>query len=76
MKPKAYDIFEAQKPGVVLKPRDLILYPNGGVSPNYPDFDTFEAWMDKSFEYVVVKSGPTDPVWMYRVTGVLNSISK
>jgi hypothetical protein len=75
MKPKVYDFLEAQVAKQPLKPRDLILYPNGGVA-NYPDFATFEAWMDKNFEYVVEKNGPSYPVWMYRITGVLKNISK
>jgi hypothetical protein len=75
MKPKVYDYYEAQVAKKPLKPRDLILYPNGGF-PNYADFETFEAWMDKNFEYVVERAGPNDSVWMYRITGILKNNSK
>jgi hypothetical protein len=75
MKPKVYDFIEAQKANVVVKPRDLILYPNMH-DLKYPDFDVFEAWMDKNFEYVVVHNNPSQPVWMFKITGVLNAIPK
>lgn len=70
MKPKAYDYFEAQSPKTPLKPRDIILYPNGGF-PNYPDFEIVEQWMDKNFEYVAVLNKPEHQIWKFRITGIL-----
>ncbi|WP_295652218.1 hypothetical protein [uncultured Mucilaginibacter sp.] len=70
MKPKVYDFLEAQNRLDAVKPRDIILYPNI-TTLQYPDFATFERWMDKHFEYVIELNQPTQPVWKYKITGVL-----
>jgi len=75
MKPKVYDFLEAQNRLDAVKPRDIILYPNI-TTLQYPDFATFERWMDKHFEYVIVINSPMQSVWKYKITGVLKSINK